>query len=345
MKSRRSLLFVLPFLIASAWHGSFVSDVCQAADTPEQVSSPVVAHPDVDHSCMDRCEDERLDDIWLVSTRHLGCPSVDKGAKFDLHVEHYGGKEAGWIEKSLDDLFSSSDPMQPTMVYVHGNRVDWCDAIRRGSHARNSILGCSHVPSVRFVIWSWPSNQIHGQIHDVRFKASRTNGEARYLAWFLSQLDSKRPLRLLGYSFGARVITGALHLFAGGDLSGQALATSPRSDMPQRFCVALLAPALHNYWLQPGACHELAMSQMDRLLIQYNSCDPVLQRYRLIEKHARPAALGYTGMYLDDASETLVTQRDVCCYVGDSHAESRYFHSTTVTDEIRELFFQEKVEQ
>ena len=103
--------------------------------------------------------------------------------------------------------------------------------------------------------------------------------------------------------------------------------------------VALLAAALHNYWLQPGACHEFALSQMDRLLIQYNSCDPVLKRYRCIEKRARPAALGYTGMYVDESLDTWIDQRDVCCIVGKSHAEARYFNSESLTSQIREALF------
>ena len=102
-----------------------------------------------------------------------------------------------------------------------------------------------------------------------------------------------------------------------------------------------MAAALHNHWLQPGACHGSALSQMDRLLIQYNSCDPYLKRYKYIEKHARPDALGYTGMRVDDSQGAWIIQRDVCPVVGKSHAQVRYFNSTIVTDQVRETFFGE----
>jgi pimeloyl-ACP methyl ester carboxylesterase len=196
-------------------------------------------------------------------------------------------------------------------------------------------LGGSQVEPVRFVVWSWPSDQIHGQVRDVRAKAARTNGEAFYLAWFMSQLDPGASANVLGYSFGARVATGALHLLGGGELAGRTLPTGPTP----RVRVALLAAAVHSHWLQPGACHGAALSQMDRLLIQYNSCDPYLKHYQFIEKHARPAALGYLGMRADEAASVWLEQRDVCAIVGKSHAQIRYFTSCTLTREIRETFF------
>lgn len=325
MKFRHALLVSLSLLIAATGLSPCQSIAHAATDGPEQRST-------LGDVC---CDDDRADDVWLISTRHLGCPSWDSSKEIELHVEHYGGDEAGWIEKSLDEYFASSHSAQPTMIYVPGNRVDWSDAIDRGRHVRNSVLGCSHIEPIRFVIWSWPSDQIHGQLRDVRAKAARTNGEAYYLAWFLSQCDADTPLSILGYSFGARVTTGALHVLGGGKLAGRTL---PQAQ-PRLLRVALLAAAVHNYWLQPGACHEQALSQMDRLLIEYNSCDPVLKRYHSIEKHGRPAALGYTGMRVDESAGVWIDQHDVCCIVGNSHTEARYFNSSTITDEIREMLF------
>ncbi len=322
MKFARILLVGRLLFFLAAWIGSHETSVCAATEKESSVGC----------EC---CDVTRVDDVWLISTRHLGCPNLDKASEIELRVEHYGGRSIGWTESTLDEFLGSSIPDQPTMVYVHGNRVSWNDAIDRAWHARNSILGCSHVGPIRYVIWSWPSDKAHGQVRDVRLKAARTNGEAHYLAWFLSQLDLATPLRMLGYSYGARVTTGALHVLGGGELAGQSqsLREGPRVR------VALLAAAVHNDWLQPGACHEHALDQMDRLLIQYNSCDPMLQRYRFIEKHSRPAALGYTGMFVDERQGVWIEQRDVCCIVGKSHAEARYFNSTTLSDQIRETLF------
>ena len=167
--------------------------------------------------------------------------------------------------------------------------------------------------------------------------AARTNGEGYYLAWFISQLDPATPVSIAGYSFGARVTTGALHLLGGGELAGRSLPPGH----PPRVRVALLAAAIHNYWLQPGACHGSALSQMDRLLIQYNSCDFYLKRYGCIEKHAHPNALGYTGMFVDQPGEVRIDQRDVCGIVGKSHAQINYINSPTLTNQIRETLFED----
>ncbi len=327
MKSWRSLLIGLSLLYLASGLGSHSSRAHAADDAAEQTST-------LGGQC---CGDERVDDVWLISTRHLGCPSTDNTKAVDLHVEHYGGKGIGWTESSLAEYLASDDPARPTMIYVHGNRIDRCEAIRRGAHVRNSVLGCSQVEPVRFVIWTWPSDQIHGQVRDVRAKAARTNGEGYYLASFISQLDPDTRLSIVGYSFGARVTTGALHLLGGGELAGLSL---PYAQTPQ-VRVALMAAALHNNWLQPGARHGSALSQMDRLLIQYNSCDPYLKRYKYIEKHARPAALGYAGMHVDNSQGVWLDQRDVCPIVGRSHAQIRYFNSKIVTDQIRAAFFGE----
>lgn len=325
MKSGRSLLVSYSLLSAAIFLGSYHSRAHAAEDASEKTRP-------VSSQC---CEVDRADDVWLISTRHLGCPSWNKMNEIELHIEHYDGKGIGWIESSLDEFLASSNPAQPTMFYLHGNRVELDDAINRGWRVRNTVLGCSRIEPIRFVIWTWPSDRIHGQYRDVMTKVARANVEAHYLAWLLSQLDSATPLRILGVSLGCRVTTGALHLLGGGVLHGQTL---PPGQVP-RVRVALLAAAIHNYWLQPGAYHGSALSQMDRLLIQYNSCDPVLKRYEWIEKNASPSALGYTGMYIDEPLGVWIDQRDVCCIVGKSHAEARYINSPTLTDEVREALF------
>ena len=325
MKFLRSVLVSLLLLSAAACLGSYESRALAANDVPEKAntfSSPC-------------CTVDRVDDVWLISTRHLGCPEWGKMNQIDLHVEHYDGTGAGWVEASLQEFLASGNPSQPTMFYVHGNRIEWNEAMERGWRARNTVLGCSHIEPIRLVIWSWPSDKIHGQLRDVRTKVARSNGEAHYLAWLLSQLDSATPLSIIGYSLGCRVATGALHLLAGGELGGHMM---PSSQSP-RARVALLAAALHSYWLQPGAYHESALLLMDRLLIQYNSCDPVLKRYEWTESNASPSALGYTGMYIEEPLGVWIDQRDVCGIVGKSHAEARYFESPTLTDEVREALF------
>jgi hypothetical protein len=315
------LLAVEQFLLVNLAHGATAETL---GPLPEQKA-------DLSKGC---CDHLRADDIWLISTRHLDCPCFDKeSSDVDLEVKQYIGEEL--VESSLHEFLGTADPTQPTLFYVHGNRVECDDVLDRGLQAYHGLLDCSCSGPVRFVIWSWPSGQMRGPLKDIRIKAARTNGEAHYLAWLLGQMDPATPTGIVGYSYGARVATGALHVLGGGELAGCTL-----PSMFQRsgaaINVVLMAAAVHNYWLQPEACHERALPQIDRLLIQYNTCDPVLKRYKFVEKRSKPQALGYTGMHIEEGVETWIDQRDVCCLIGKTHAEEDYFSSAEITDEARE---------
>jgi hypothetical protein len=287
-----------------------------------------------------KCEigsaETRADDVWLISTRHLDCECLTKGDQnVDLRIQRSLSKDE-WVEATLDDFLNSQTPGQSTLFYVHGNRMDSRDAVDRGWDAYHSLLDGSDAPPTRFVIWSWPSAKVHGQVHDVRVKAERTNSEAHYFAWLLGHLDHRSRVSFVGYSFGARVISGALHVLSGGELVGCTL--SPELRRPRGSArVAFVAAALHNHWLQPNGVHELATSQIEHLLVQYNSSDPVLKRYRIIEKHGRPEALGYTGMYDDGSSDALIEQYDVRRSVGKTHAEAHYFRAPPVIERTRRV--------
>ena len=74
---------------------------------------------------------------------------------------------------------------------------------------------------IRFVIFSWPSSKVSGGLlNDVRVKAARTGPAGCQLAWLIDQMPAETPLSLVGFSFGARIITGGLHVLAGGSLGG-----------------------------------------------------------------------------------------------------------------------------
>jgi len=275
----------------------------------------------------------RQDDVWLISTRHLGCSAGKSGGVLDLDVSHYS-PEAEWMTADLNELLTS-DP-RLTIVYVHGNQVDFDDAITRGWNALRVLQADPSAPPMRLVIWSWPSDKIPGLVRDVRRKGARTNTEGQYLGWFLSQLDPSTPVSLIGYSYGARVVSGAMHVLGGGTLVGQASPLPYSQGGRSPIQVILLAAAVHNYWLSAGGYHDQFWNFADRLLVLYNSCDPILKRYRFIEKRSRPAALGYTGTWgLDESQANQTEQFDVCCSVGRTHTEAVFFSSAEVIETIQ----------
>ena len=89
--------------------------------------------------------------------------------------------------------------------------------------------------------------------------------------------DSAVPVSLVGYSFGARIITGAAALLASGEATGQA-APSAKPPAPRRPMRAVLVAAAEDYyWLAPDYSRGPGLGQMERVLITVNQADPVLK--------------------------------------------------------------------
>lgn len=277
------------------------------------------------------------DALWLVSTRHLGCPTQYNPDKLNFRVMRYDGAD-GWVDSNVEAFYKTDDADAITAVYVHGNRVDWGESLRRGMLAYRALVhGVEDPRPIRFVVWSWPSSKICGPLRDVRSKAVRSDYQSYYLSVFLSRLDPKTRVGMCGFSYGSRVISGALHLLGGGEMFGL---TVPHAEAKQepRFHAVLMAAAMHNYWWLPGYRHDKALSQVDRMLVQYNPCDRILRRYRFVDRRSRPNALGYTAFpWLSELGEgaSRIEEQNVCAQIGNRHEMRAYFASPKVLDAMR----------
>lgn len=282
------------------------------------------------------------DEVWLVSTRNTGCGSWDQQVN-RLQYWRYD-RQKSWVRAELVDLLSTDDPEVITTIFIHGNRIPYCEAFTKGWSAYRSLAQGADDKPIRFIIWSWPSEPYRGVLEDARIKAARTNPGGYHLAWFLDQLDPKVPVGLWAHSYGARIITGALHLLGGGNLCGYRLSERANPDR-QPMQVVLMAAALDNHWLSPGHFHGRAMSQVSGLLLVNNGCDALLKRYhRLYGRRCCQQALGYTGMGqwgLSAADWRKVRQIDACCYVGRKHLFALYLCAGPIMAETRAyLLFQ-----
>jgi hypothetical protein len=274
----------------------------------------------------------RNDDLWLVSSRQFGNCGCSFPQAEDLDVRRLSSKD-GWQESSLAELVGAEPRW--TFVYVHGNRVDWYEAHRLGRLAYQSIVSCSGiVPPLRFIIWSWPAEQIRGPLRDVREKAIRADQEGTCFGWFLSQLPPSNPTTLLGYSYGARIVSGGLHLLGGGQLNGLQL---PDSPAPSRQLRAIyFAAAFHHGWLCEGSYHDKSIAVVQQLLILYNPCDSVLSRFRFTDRCTSPVALGYVGISPACLAPpaTHVEQLNVSSMIGNTHEEDAYWCNYQLMREV-----------
>ena len=269
--------------------------------------------------------------IWLISSRHLPsskCLSdVDPTELQFNRLDDAGNKVSGNLSE-----FEADGIGRRTCVYVHGNRVSSSYAVYRGLRV-DRRLECQQIEteSIRFVIWSWPSDRVKGLVRDARVKAARTDSESFYLASVLLTQPENEPLGLIGFSFGCPIISGALHLLAGGALCGCSLDL----ESPHQFNadVVLMAPAMGNRWLSPSGRYGLAAGQIERLLLLYNSRDRALKQFWVISSQRTVKALGYTGFNGAPLGELRgrIRQCDVSRQIGREHTAKLYLNSRYVS--------------
>ena len=332
--SRRLACIAVSCLV---WFSAAISGGANYAGETESNSAAVAAVEKSASAEKQVCQTFRVrdeDQVWLVSTRHLGC---FLGGKYLPTYQIWLYEKGVWQPRSEADFFAADKADLVTPIYVHGNRINSSEASSFGLSFYFEFVGkLDHEPPARFVIWSWPSDEIRGPLKDVRSKAARSDYESYYLGSFLSRMKPEVRVGLLGYSFGARIVSGALHLLNGGAIFGQML---PSAERPQ-FRAALWAAAEHNYWYQPGQFHSQAPAAADAWFVTINCCDSVLARYRFLDECGNPAAVGYSGIYgrnlLPADVNARIEEVNVTNIVGGTHDWRDYLYSLWIQNRTRD---------
>jgi hypothetical protein len=151
------------------------------------------------------------------------------------------------------------------------------------------------------------------------------------LGALLVEFDPRTPLGLLGYSYGGPIVTGGLHLAAGGSLYSRRLGENPAGPLEDVHTV-LIVPAQDRRTIADGGLHGQAGTLVDHMLIVTNCCDPAMKFYHLVEKHGRPVALGLAGLsgYRAEWLGGKVELLNACPHVGKSHDLENHLCSPTV---------------
>jgi hypothetical protein len=275
------------------------------------------------------------DRLWVINSCKVDCPK--SGETPPLSYQH---RDANGTWQAVEHAeFVKAIGAGQARFWVHGYKVDDGQAASLGEQAHN-VLVEENEPPLNFCIWAWPAERDGLQLPDIRRKACRTNTEAYALGWLLAQLDGRAEVSLVGYSFGARVVTGGLHVAGGGEICGVQLAEPLRNvkrERPMR--AVLLAPAFDNTWLSEGAFHGMALAPTESMLSIYSSRDRVLRWYHVAAKDRSAVALGYAGIATlppRDGDEGKFGQFDASGVVGTSHALQGYLTNFTVTAVARE---------
>ena len=247
-----------------------------ANETPEATAAATSATP-----CGESCRLlRRHDEIWLVSTRALGCPA--DAATPALQFRKYDGS-GGWTDATLEAFLASDNPAIPTDFFVHGN-FDSDKAVHMGLtvYGRYAAFAPADRP-LRFVIWLWPTDRGKHPLQLTRMHARRSDADAFYLGWLVARIDHRVKIGLVGYSLGARVVTGAAHLLGGGQLIGLTLPLDAKAPR-QTVRLTLLAAAEDCDWLSPGHPNGEALPFVDKMLLLNNGCDAMLKYYPRLDR-------------------------------------------------------------
>ncbi len=264
------------------------------------------------------------DRVLLINTRPVGCStSAERLARKTKAAERIDGV---WQSSTPSALLGSLDPSVPTVVFIHGNQIDAAHARTRGLDVYRQFVRCADDRPIQFVLFSWCSGKERGLLNDFRIKAARTRPAGWQLAWTLNQMPPGGPVGLLGYSYGARVASGAVHLLAGGSLSGLTIAeTSVAETSPRPLRAVYLAAAFDACWLAPRQYHGQAMHRLDSLLVTTNRSDLAMRLFKFSTRNYNPSAMGTKGPQgLDAESASKICTINVGKSVGRSHDLYRY---------------------
>lgn len=288
------------------------------------------------------------DQVFMVNLRPAGCTTSAERLANRLRVTQCVGTNrcgrGSWLTSSLDQITNWHDPSVVTIVYVHGNRVESNEAAPRGLFAYHRLVRCQgETPPLRFIILSWTSDQVKGPLRDYRLKAARTEPVAWEMAWLVNQIPGDLPIGFVGFSYGARVASGALHILGGGQLSRRmpTIAVTPRRPIR----AAYIAAAFDSHWLGPNSRHGQAMNVTDTLMISVNRLDPAMRFYGLLYKGRNPRAMGYAGptclardararVKLYNVTDAVGRSHELCRYVSTPRLMSRIWQQMSFSDAL-----------
>lgn len=283
------------------------------------------------------------DEIWFIGSRHLSNSDIERHrASLDMFRVRKS-VHGRWHNSTWNDFLAAHrTELKSTVVFIHGNRTDADRSQRQCWETYEALIGLDlPVPSLRLIVFDWPSDKICGPLRDIRVKARLAKHFAFYYAQLLQRLDNGRPLGTIGYSYGGRMSVHAMHLLAGGAVDGQKLVNSSyKMNSPVR--VALIVPAIRNDSLFCCSPTGRSYGAADEIIVTYNSQDPLLRFYRLLAFDQKRPALGYTGVMrkacLPDNGKKL-TEFDAQTGVGADHSYFSYVNSRGVPEKLRKTFF------
>ncbi len=163
------------------------------------------------------CQDAvASDSFWIVSSRGVGDPAsdpADAASRLRFYQSRAGG---GCSPISPDDFMQAIGGDAPVVVWIHGNRMEFRDAVRSAAALKRVLDRLAPERRYALLAWSWPADRmVRGIRHDSRLKSCRSLQEAALLAHWIERTLHDRTVVLVGYSFGAQTALKTAALLGG----------------------------------------------------------------------------------------------------------------------------------
>jgi len=195
---------------------------------------------------------------------------------------------------SMDEYLQAIRPDRRVVFYVHGNRTTVVNAIENEFQFFKRVKPYLDNQPTDWVSFSWPSAKKGILLKDAREKAARTDAQGLYLAWLLRHhVERSVPISMVGYSFGARVVSGSLHALGGGSLGRRTL--SPPYYVGSDISAGMVAAAFDANWMTPNNYHRYATQNLRTLTVLYNHRDVALRNHWRLTRERSSEALGFSG--------------------------------------------------
>lgn len=277
------------------------------------------------------------DEIWLISTRRLCQRSSSAGGSTFRQADVAQWAAGCWSNCSPTQLLETinQDSTRLNLLFIHGNRTDLQWANVRGVQTYESLISGLELPTdcletappIRWIIWAWNSDPLHGPRVDLAVKKQRAIDQGPYLAEFMQGI-AQPELGVFAYSLGAQVLTSSMEVRQSSvstQETGEATSfVGPRLD------VVMVAGAVPSCWFHSDQARDSLPSNVQRLTLINNPTDRALQVYQRLTGQS-PIGLQRRQLDAVVSSDTFLVSGNSL----DNHYLSRYMEHTETRRIVR----------
>jgi esterase/lipase superfamily enzyme len=279
---------------------------------------------------------------WIVSSRH--CSSHDAARVMQCPLRYYFVEPNKRVRiASEQEMVAALPPGAPVCIVVHGSFHSWESVASESSKLYDWLNPAGSAVHANVIFFTWPSEKPNTMIFPLDFAilGRRSEFHGAYLARLIAKIPADRPLSLVGHSHGARTVSTALQLRAGGKVEDVQFGRAP--DFDRRVRVVLVAAAIDNSWLRPGHRFGMAITGSEHFINLRNRDDAALTLYPL-RRVFSGEALGKTGFTPRSRRElgelsSRVGEIDVTRQIGSGHMLYNYVEHPEIARSIAPTLF------